>query len=96
MGGGPPAEAWRAGSRHQRSPLWSPVNETQAVGANLSAERAGIYPALEHASGVNTGQTIDARIEGIGRADRGRDYRLPRCCVGAIGRRVRIQAGLPL
>src|SRR5688572_3933978 len=76
------AEAREACSRQQRSSLWSPVDESLAVGTDLGAEHTRIDPALQHASGVDARLTVDSGIEGVGGADRCREYWLPRCRLG--------------
>ena len=59
------AKARGAGPREQCSPLWPPIDDSQAVGADLGTERAWIDPPLQHASGVDAGQTVHSWIEGV-------------------------------
>jgi hypothetical protein len=45
--------------------LWTSVDESQAVSADFGAEYAWINPSLQHARGVDAGQTVDSGIEGV-------------------------------
>jgi hypothetical protein len=63
------AEASASGSGQQRAPRRATVGDAQAIGADFSAEESGIDTALEHAVGVDTGQTVSMGIEGVRRAD---------------------------
>jgi hypothetical protein len=60
-----PAEPGGASARHQCPTLWAAVDKSQPVGANVRAECARIDTTFQHPSGVNAGQPIGSRIEGV-------------------------------